>query len=117
MEMWAWGAEIQDIDRPLPSLIDTNGAGVRPCSRGHACPRDRQAGKVRNLRWGALSYMTDDRVDFASMLASRLCHGLLSPVGAFANGLELLADERSEEHTSELQSLMRISYAVFSLKT
>src|SRR3546814_3178942 len=25
-------------------------------------------------------------------------------------------DERSEEHTSELQSLMRISYAVFSLK-
>src|SRR3546814_2907319 len=25
--------------------------------------------------------------------------------------------DRSEEHTSELQSLMRISYAVFSLKT
>src|SRR3546814_3617072 len=29
---------------------------------------------------------------------------------------ELLADYRSEEHTSELQSLMRISYAVFCLK-
>src|SRR3546814_9131557 len=27
------------------------------------------------------------------------------------------ADVRSEEHTSELQSLMRISYAVFCLKT
>src|SRR3546814_16759198 len=27
-----------------------------------------------------------------------------------------LATERSEEHTSELQSLMRISYAVFCLK-
>src|SRR3546814_1215034 len=27
-----------------------------------------------------------------------------------------LADVRSEEHTSELQSLMRISYAVFCLK-
>src|SRR3546814_5284046 len=27
------------------------------------------------------------------------------------------AVERSEEHTSELQSLMRISYAVFCLKT
>src|SRR3546814_4720289 len=26
-------------------------------------------------------------------------------------------DKRSEEHTSELQSLMRISYAVFCLKT
>src|SRR3546814_3198068 len=29
----------------------------------------------------------------------------------------LEAKERSEEHTSELQSLMRISYAVFCLKT
>src|SRR3546814_8159474 len=28
----------------------------------------------------------------------------------------LLGDRRSEEHTSELQSLMRISYAVFCLK-
>src|SRR3546814_6771213 len=28
----------------------------------------------------------------------------------------MLADVRSEEHTSELQSLMRISYAVFCLK-
>src|SRR3546814_8545441 len=28
----------------------------------------------------------------------------------------LLSDGRSEEHTSELQSLMRISYAVFCLK-
>src|SRR3546814_6157480 len=27
-----------------------------------------------------------------------------------------MADKRSEEHTSELQSLMRISYAVFCLK-
>src|SRR3546814_1662220 len=29
----------------------------------------------------------------------------------------VIADSRSEEHTSELQSLMRISYAVFFLKT
>src|SRR3546814_2306023 len=29
---------------------------------------------------------------------------------------EICADLRSEEHTSELQSLMRISYAVFCLK-
>src|SRR3546814_6083233 len=32
-----------------------------------------------------------------------------------ATGYKTLA-ERSEEHTSELQSLMRISYAVFCLK-
>src|SRR3546814_7597187 len=30
--------------------------------------------------------------------------------------LGLLPDQRSEEHTPELQSLMRISYAVFCLK-
>lgn len=32
-------------------------------------------------------------VDFASLLCSRLCHDLLSPVGALNNGLELLGDE------------------------
>src|SRR3546814_1642351 len=32
-----------------------------------------------------------------------------------ASALELQQLERSEEHTSELQSLMRISYAVFCL--
>src|SRR3546814_1182778 len=30
--------------------------------------------------------------------------------------LDLILSTRSEEHTSELQSLMRISYAVFCLK-
>src|SRR3546814_5478734 len=30
--------------------------------------------------------------------------------------VQLVPEERSEEHTSELQSLMRISYAVFCLK-
>lgn len=35
--------------------------------------------------------------DFASLLCSRLCHDLLSPVGALNNGLELLADENDPE--------------------
>src|SRR3546814_8862935 len=38
----------------------------------------------------------------------------LLPAGLFA--LLLTFYDRSEEHTSELQSLMRISYAVFCLK-
>lgn len=37
--------------------------------------------------------MNDPSLDFASLLCSRLCHDLLSPVGAVNNGLELLADE------------------------
>lgn len=36
---------------------------------------------------------TPDPLDFAALLCSRLCHDLLSPVGALNNGLELLADE------------------------
>lgn len=31
--------------------------------------------------------------DMASLLCSRMCHDLLSPIGAMANGLELLAEE------------------------
>src|SRR3546814_8070769 len=34
----------------------------------------------------------------------------------YVDSRSLLLDVRSEEHTSELQSLMRISYAVFCLK-
>src|SRR3546814_9002784 len=36
--------------------------------------------------------------------------------GAGIQNCRRFAEERSEEHTSELQSLMRISYAVFCLK-
>src|SRR3546814_5531673 len=35
---------------------------------------------------------------------------------ALEDGIPHLGQRRSEEHTSELQSLMRISYAVFCLK-
>ena len=34
-----------------------------------------------------------DPLDLASLLCSRLCHDLMSPVGALNNGIELLADE------------------------
>lgn len=36
-------------------------------------------------------------VELASLLCSRLCHDLLSPVGALNNGIELLADEQDPE--------------------
>lgn len=35
--------------------------------------------------------------DLAALLCSRLCHDMLSPVGALSNGLELLADEQDPE--------------------
>ena len=45
-------------------------------------------------------------VDFASLLCSRLCHDLLSPVGALTNGLELLADEHDPEMRARCLELL-----------
>ncbi len=39
----------------------------------------------------------DPGLEFAALLCSRLCHDLLSPVGAFNNGLELMAEETDPE--------------------
>jgi histidine phosphotransferase ChpT len=36
-------------------------------------------------------------LELASLLCSRLCHDMLSPVGALSNGLELLRDEKDPE--------------------
>src|SRR3546814_5558561 len=70
-------------------------------------PRSRPAdGRHRRLR-----HRREDR--FARGLRHRALHA------ARLAGLRDAGDEvrlRSEEHTSELQSLMRISYAVFCLK-
>ncbi len=41
--------------------------------------------------------MPADSLELASLLCSRLCHDMLSPVGALSNGVELLADERDPE--------------------
>jgi histidine phosphotransferase ChpT len=45
-----------------------------------------------------MSSPTDlSETELASLLCSRLCHDLLSPIGAMNNGLELLADETDPE--------------------
>src|SRR3546814_4633854 len=43
-------------------------------------------------------------------------HGLAACANLAGKAIPLAEQTRSEEHTSELQSLMRISYAVFCLK-
>jgi len=44
--------------------------------------------------------------EFASLLCSRLCHDLLSPVGALNNGLELLVDEHDPEMRARCLELL-----------
>jgi len=53
--------------------------------------------------------MTITPVEFASLLCSRLCHDLLSPVGALNNGLELLADEHDPEMRARCMELLNDS--------
>jgi len=52
-----------------------------------------------------------DAIDLASLLCSRLCHDLLSPVGALNNGLELLADEQDPEMRERCMELLSESVA------
>ncbi len=44
--------------------------------------------------------------EFASLLCSRLCHDLLSPIGALNNGIELLADEHDPEMRARCLDLL-----------
>src|SRR3546814_4001487 len=63
---------------------------------------EHSAGHVQDLRAGLVLLLVDRQVDvFLVQVDAR--------DGQVSRG-------RSEEHTSELQSLMRISYAVFCLK-
>src|SRR3546814_7641953 len=70
------------------------------------------------------STRTDTLFPYTTLFRSFFCRHL-SLIGSFASNFafrlflknfQFLTKGRSEEHTSELQSLMRISYAVFCLK-
>jgi histidine phosphotransferase ChpT len=45
-------------------------------------------------------------LDLASLLCSRLCHDLMSPVGALNNGVELLADETDPDMREKCLELL-----------
>jgi len=57
-----------------------------------------------------------DGMDLAALLCSRVCHDVISPVGAIANGLELL-DEDNDTETKEIaMDLIRSSATNASAK-
>jgi histidine phosphotransferase ChpT len=55
-------------------------------------------------------------VDLASLLCSRLCHDLMSPVGALNNGIELLADEQDPDMRDRCLELLNDSARVTANK-
>jgi histidine phosphotransferase ChpT len=50
-----------------------------------------------------------EALDLAALLCSRLCHDVISPVGAIVNGLEVLEDERDEGMKQVAMDLVRKS--------
>jgi histidine phosphotransferase ChpT len=47
-----------------------------------------------------------NEIDFAALLVSRVCHDLVSPVGAVVNGLEVLEDERDASMRADALKLV-----------
>src|SRR3546814_4156625 len=83
------------LPEPVPYL-----ARLHDCTRGNAHGRQRTAGpQAPGRQREARGFGARDRAPAAR-----------------ADGAARARRRRSEEHTSELQSLMRISYAVFCLK-
>ena len=55
-------------------------------------------------------------MDLSALLVSRVCHDVISPVGAIANGLEVLEDEDDEEMKKVAMDLVRRSAKQASAK-
>jgi len=49
------------------------------------------------------------KMDFAALLCSRLCHDLVSPVGAITNGIEILSDEHDAAMREQVMDLLQKS--------
>src|SRR3546814_10241061 len=75
----------------------------------HAADADDQAGQRRDHR---VRYTVGHR----PRVGAAADHHAVEHFEHGGDGAEQAEQRRSEEHTSELQSLMRISYAVFCLK-
>ncbi len=57
-----------------------------------------------------------DALDLAALLCSRVCHDLISPVGAIVNGLEVLEEEKDEATKEFALDLIKRSASTASAK-
>ena len=55
-------------------------------------------------------------MDLAALIASRVCHDIISPVGAMVNGLEVLKEEQSEDMREIAMDLISTSAASAAAK-
>jgi histidine phosphotransferase ChpT len=60
--------------------------------------------------------ITIGALDLAALLCSRVCHDLISPVGAIVNGLEVLEEDKDEETKTFALDLIKKSAGAASAK-
>src|SRR3546814_1058285 len=113
MRISAWSADVCSSDLFGPLAFRRRRAISMDAERLHVVLPNRREGDVVIGQRG--DGVAIGGVDHEDLLPVAL---LLLHVGDVidAEQQEVLLRQRSEEHTSELQSLMRISYAVFCLK-
>src|SRR3546814_3366063 len=127
MRISDWSSDVcsSDLELSRNLVFQALCGGERDLASGrdlHRFARARIASRAGRRRFDAeFSEAVDvDLFTGGGRVADRSDHAVdeLASIG-FADVLvfgDLLCEFRSEEHTSELQSLMRISYAVFCLK-
>src|SRR3546814_37395 len=101
---------------PLRQFLVTQGADSRSCERFTGIETRFRADRLRCCR---IVTRDHDHTDPGSpALGNRLFDTRAKRIlqSNKSKQLKIMLEMRSEEHTSELQSLMRISYAVFCLK-
>ena len=59
---------------------------------------------------------THDEIALSSLVCSRLCHDLVSPVGAISNGIEILNDETDPEMQRQVMDLLNVSVQQTSIR-
>src|SRR3546814_1651632 len=112
MRISDWSSDVCSSDLRTPNALTINDPEpYRAWSHNHGSHLQSLDQDARNrlTRWLDRLSGASARVPGRTAMQATLAEVELSL-------LRLPADERSEEHTSELQSLMRISYAVFCLK-
>jgi len=60
--------------------------------------------------------VTLEALDLAALLCSRVCHDLISPVGAVVNGIEVMEDDADEQTKTFAMDLIRKSAATASAR-
>jgi len=64
----------------------------------------------------SMSESSIEALDLAALLCSRVCHDLISPVGAIVNGIEVLEEEKDESTKEFALDLIKRSAATASAK-